>query len=84
MHVADRFVEEAGADSAIGFDHGRDPGGIAAGRNGLRQAKRRPKVENDPAELLGTLGNESRPDFLAAFPDQRFDFPGECGHLRDV
>ena len=77
--VADRRVKEAGADIAVGFDHGRYPRRIAARRDVGLQSVVRAEVRDDAAQLLGRLQNEAVGGIRG---DQRFHLAFQLGQVR--
>lgn len=76
--LADGWMEEAGAQGAIGFDDGRDPGSVAARGSGCGESKMSAEVVDDAAQLLGCFGDEFP---TLARVDQGFGFGFESGYL---
>src|SRR5215475_1799627 len=72
--VAQNRVKKARADVTGGFDHRRNPGGVAAGSNVLRLAEMSAEMLDDAAELLSGFNDKSRLQVGAVLVHQEIDF----------
>jgi hypothetical protein len=77
-------VKETGAYSAVDFDNGGDPGGIAAGSLRRKLAEMLAKAAGNPPKFSGWFDDELVTDAGFVLEDQLFNLFFECFYLFEV
>ena len=74
MCIADGRMEEAGADTSIHFDYGRDPWSIADGSLWLCTVDVFPKASSNPPQFDIVFNNEALINVFLVHLDHKLDF----------